>query len=350
MATYTTVCAVAALAVTFGGHHIAMAAPAPDGSSSGKSMGWLNHGLGIPYDEYCSVEQRRLDAEYSAAVARKTVDEIENEAKGVEQEIADLERRRRPYTEIDELRTKLRGIRLEQREWVEREAEIVRWGRTAPIVDCNEPDISKNRPPIWAGSPLPKNFVPANFRPNLPPDIALPVPPAYFCSEAERRAAAVKARLSNEYREAYERSRLRVDAAARYLRDLKDLQEDYASRNTVEDQRIIARIKREVDDYEKIYQLIRNYFRRIELTVVIFPGEEIMRVPINAKGDNCNQASTPASTAAGASRTPNNPTAPKQRGPAPATALNPAPAVIEKKCQSGGGLVGGIGEVECEIK
>ncbi len=297
-----------------------------------------------PFDEYCNEEQRRLDVEETVATLKNSIAAAREQAARIEARIAFLEKNFTPHEEVDKVRRELREMRGREKVAVQALADAVRHGETAPIVDCDEPSLEgKSRPPRWAYAYLPDDFIPANYRPELPPDIPVPFPPDHYCTREAQQADLDH--LKEIWNDARERADRRVAIARTFLIQLQDLLDAYRRSGAPEHTRLAGRVEREIADYSGIARLVEDYRNRLERLPTA-----VGHTRVDPHGDGCHQ-DEPAATASAPPPQKSKATAtPKPKPAASDTKPSPSAKPTNADCEEGGGLMGGVKDVECKIK
>lgn len=336
--------ALSVIASTAGGS--ALAAENPRGTVPATELQYWMEDADKTYSEYCSAEQRNavVLARNTSMARRVLTDKIRDAQaeydRGVEWNKTGAEfnkthpRDPRPYTLVD-LDARRGAINIAQDNLTQYDRKTQDEAKK-PIVDCSKPDPEKSRPPIWAGAQPPAKFDPALYRPKLPPLVEPPSPRTErFCSLKE--LTAYESAVGNAAKSA----RDHLIILREYVANLRRLKASYDRRAGFGAQAVA--VQNEIDDYTRQAEAMDKRFR------YLYDGEG-SRHPGMGSPPNCLPlAANPAATATptGATPTRQNPGRPN-----PATLPNPAPAAVpqgNKDCARGGNLVGGIGEVECEI-
>jgi hypothetical protein len=195
-----------------------------------------------------------------------------------------------------------------------------------PVVDCNGSNPDENRPPAWAGNALPKSFDPAAYRPRLPSLPQRPTPYRKFCSDAHRHEFLA---ARDAYKEALAKSIITVRAFIGQLEALKN-----AYRKQGNAQASIAAIQADLDIYAPMLVDLLGKYDRYDDLVNISKAPEPTCVDGRPAGSGTSgQPARPQVSPSG-------------------TAPDPSPASpkSDAECTKRGGLMGGVEEVECEIK
>lgn len=210
---------------------------------------------GLPYDEYCSAEQKKIDSDFVMSKVESQLGVVGDNIKRWQAEIVTMKQNPASRDSLAAAKKRLDDDQNLAKRGREKEALFKKALQARRVVDCSKPDLTKKRPPPWAGATLPVNFVGANYRPVLPPDIKLP--PTSFCTAADKAAAVKSFTGTRAYADAKERAQLRTALAQSHLKYLSGL----AGVATGD---LSNRVRTEMDAYSKITQQTQEYQRQID--------------------------------------------------------------------------------------